>query len=346
MKKNISILSIFLCFLCSGYMYATSPVSGYTGIPRMKVIIDNDFCGDPDGYFQLVHHLLSPSLDIRGIIGSHLKQGVGFTDRVDSAVESCEKAENILSLMGLSGKYIVCAGSNEPMSNPEIPKESDGVELIIREAMQATPENPLYVLCGGPLTNIASAWLKQPEIGKRIILIWIGGQEYKEGAVPPPGYSPVEYNLALSVPAAQTVFNQSDIRLWQIPRDAYRQCIYGVAEMHAYIRPCGKIGQFLSDSIDNLMKTLDSHGVYMGEVYIMGDSPLVLLTALQTGFEADPASSAYVSVQAPCVADDGSYRYNPDGRVIRVYTRLDTRLMFEDFNAKLRNKYTSDLFKK
>jgi len=28
--------------------------------PRMRIIIDNDFGGDPDGLFQLVHHLLSP----------------------------------------------------------------------------------------------------------------------------------------------------------------------------------------------------------------------------------------------------------------------------------------------
>jgi len=32
----------------------------------------------------------------------------------------------------------------------------------------------------------------------------------------------------------------------------------------------------------------------IGETYIMGDSPLVLLTALQSSFEADPSSSSYV----------------------------------------------------
>ena len=46
--------------------------------PRMRVIIDNDFGGDPDGLFELVQHLLSPSVEIRGIIGSHLKPGDGW----------------------------------------------------------------------------------------------------------------------------------------------------------------------------------------------------------------------------------------------------------------------------
>ena len=29
--------------------------------PRMRVIVDNDFGGDPDGLFELTHILLSPS---------------------------------------------------------------------------------------------------------------------------------------------------------------------------------------------------------------------------------------------------------------------------------------------
>ena len=43
--------------------------------PRMRVIIDNDFSGDPDDLFALVHHVLSPSIEIPLIIGSHLSVG-------------------------------------------------------------------------------------------------------------------------------------------------------------------------------------------------------------------------------------------------------------------------------
>jgi hypothetical protein len=32
----------------------------------------------------------------------------------------------------------------------------------------------------------------------------------------------------------------------------------------------------------------------MGEVYIYGDNPLVLLTGIQSSFEPDPSSSTYV----------------------------------------------------
>jgi hypothetical protein len=41
---------------------------------RFRIITDNDYAGDPDGLMQLAHHLLSPSVEIRGIISSHLRR--------------------------------------------------------------------------------------------------------------------------------------------------------------------------------------------------------------------------------------------------------------------------------
>src|SRR4051812_9959182 len=59
--------------------------------PRMRIIIDNDFGGDPDGLFELVHHLLSPSVEIRGIIGSHLRAGDGFDPSKETATNARKK---------------------------------------------------------------------------------------------------------------------------------------------------------------------------------------------------------------------------------------------------------------
>lgn len=44
----------------------------------VRVILDNDFSGDPDDLYQLVHHLLSPSADIRAVIASHLRDDDPF----------------------------------------------------------------------------------------------------------------------------------------------------------------------------------------------------------------------------------------------------------------------------
>ena len=64
----------------------------YVPDKRMRVIIDNDFGGDPDGLFQLAHHLLSPSVEICGIIGSPLTPEAGFDNGGNSAEKACQKA--------------------------------------------------------------------------------------------------------------------------------------------------------------------------------------------------------------------------------------------------------------
>jgi purine nucleosidase len=38
---------------------------------------------------------------------------------------------------------------------------------------------------------------------------------------------------------------------------------------------------------------------------------------------------------APTINNEGGYDFNSKGRPIRVYTRLDVRLMFDDLLAKL-----------
>ena len=337
MERILYILALG-CLLLASSVRAQNVAEPFQTGKRYSVIIDNDFMGDPDGLFQLVHHVLSSSCEIKGIVGAHLNgNGRGFFRDLqgkDEADMSVNKVNEALELMGMKGQFKVVPGAPVKMTDANKPVESEGARLIVEEALKATPERPLYVCVGGPLTDIASAWLMNPEIGKNIILIWIGGQEYKEtGAIVPPGYSMPEYNLNLSIAAAQVVFNKSDMRIWQIPRDVYRQCMYSMTELEAKVRPYGKLGAYLYDSLAGIMA--GRNGFSMGETYILGDSPLVLMTALMSNFEADPASSHYQYVTIPTIADDGSYRYNHEGRQIRVYDRIDTRLMFADMEAKL-----------
>ena len=51
------------------------------------------------------------------------------------------------------------------------PVPSAGADLIVREARAASPEKPLVVVVGGPLTTVASALLIDPEIGERLVVL-------------------------------------------------------------------------------------------------------------------------------------------------------------------------------
>jgi purine nucleosidase len=269
--------------------------------PRMRVIIDNDFGGDPDGLFQLTHLLLSPSVEIRAIIGTHLNARDGFDPSKTQADNAARKAHELLSVMKMDGKIPVIAGSNAGMQNDSTPVKSDAIDFIIKEALRTDTKLPLYVLCGAGLTEIASAALTKPEVAEKLTLIWIGGAEYNDLALPPPNGSAVEYNLNIDIFAAKALFNRSQINLWQVPRNVYRQAILPYSELVLKVKPNGEIGKYLYNTLENVMVRLQKYKLNIGETYILGDSPLVLLTALQSSFEADPSSSDYVNKPCPII---------------------------------------------
>jgi inosine-uridine nucleoside N-ribohydrolase len=301
--------------------------------PRMRVIIDNDFAGDPDGLLQLAHHLLSPSVDIRAVIGSAVRPDDPFDP---SGVSADRARERVLEVLELTGRTDIPAprAPNAQLTDRGTPQRSEAAEAIVAEAMRDDTDLPLYVVFGASLTQLASAFLIEPRIAERLTAVWIGGPEYP-GTPPPPGPLVVEYNLNIDITAAQVVFNDSPIPLWQVPRNAYRQTLMSWAELQIRVQPMGELGAYLYRHIDAVHDLGAKHGFAFGETYIAGDSPLVLLTALQSSFEPDPSSSHYDTVPAPEISDDGVYAERLDGRPIRIYTLFDVRLMLEDFYAKL-----------
>ncbi|MFE5409451.1 nucleoside hydrolase [Microbacterium sp. NPDC056569] len=296
--------------------------------PRLRVIVDNDFSGDPDDLFQLVHHVLSPSVQIPLVIASHLSPG----DPMDPGDRQAQNAASIArDLLGrMSAGIPVVAGSDAALDAPGSDSTA-AVDAIVREALRDDTDLPLYYAAGGGLTDVAAALRAAPHIADRLTLVWIGGHAYDDPAALT---LPVEYNLAIDPVAAREVF-ASRIPFWQVPRDAYRQCLVSTAELDARVRDGGELGRHLSDAIDRV-RDFHGHGSLDGETYCLGDNPLVLVTALQSFYGPDASSSGWQWRPAPAIDARGHYAGTcSDARRIRVMTRVDTRLMFEDFFHKL-----------
>lgn len=308
-------------------------VTGTAGAQeRMRVVIDNDFAGDADGLFALAQLMRSPSVDVRAIVGSHLHDGENWTAKGrPSAATAVTNVNALLEVMGLSGRCTVAEGSNTPLSDSLTAVRTSATDIIIKEAEQCSAESPLYLLCGGGLTEIASVWLLRPELSDRMIVVWIGGAEYP-GFIAPPGVKGGEYNTTIDIRAAQVVFNRSNLRLWQIPRNAYRQCLISRSVLRNRIQGARPEAEYLADMLE----------AYIGpgklsESYVLGDSPLVLVSALQSNWERDACSSYYTMRPCPVVDDNGIFHFDDcSRREIRVFDRIDTYLMFEDMFAKFK----------
>lgn len=302
--------------------------------PRVRVISDNDYGGDPDGLVQLAHLLLSPSVAVPFVVSSHVRDVDPFVPAGGIAASGAVAARRVAELCGRPDVRVL-AGSEHALARRDEPIESDAARAIVAEAMRDDVDLPLFVTCGGGLTEIASAWLLEPSIAERLTLVWIGGHEHPGLAEPAPGGADLEYNTHVDLLAAQVVFDDSDLALWQVPRDAYRMAMASRAELLTRLRPAGELGRHLYDGLAGLVEMVSGFGMDYGEVYVLGDNPLVLLTALWTAFEPGPATSPSVTLPCPRLLDSGLYEDRTDGRPLRVFTGIDHRLMFEDLYAKL-----------
>jgi inosine-uridine nucleoside N-ribohydrolase len=327
-----SLLGMVSSSLTAQPVAAFKPMAG----PRSRTLFVNDLCGDLDGLYALVHALLSPSTELRGIIGTGIGRAGG------TAQASAALATEILGLMGMSDSVRVYEGAGSKMSSAAAPQRSPGAQTIIDEAMRTDTSLPLFVAVGGGLTEVASALLLEPRIADRITLVWIGGDSYPAGGVG-------ETNFNIDPFAAQFVFNESTVKIWQVPRDVYKTTLVSASELQAFVAPHGAIGSWLYGKIvDAPLKF--AKVLNMGETWTLGDSPLVALIALADWTPSgstrpfryeNHGSSSFDEVIAPRLNSDGTFTVRSAGRTIRIYKTIDTRLMLYDMYAKLRIHYPS-----
>ncbi len=282
--------------------------------PSLRVIVDNDFAGDPDGLVGLAHQLLSAKTRVPLVTVSGLDTSVDPTApaHVASIAPGMAVVAELVRRLE-QGSAPAIAGGYE-LGESGAP--SAAARAIVAEALRDDPL-PLVFSCGGPLTNLAEALRLEPAIAARMTVIWIGGGAYPDG-----GW---EYNLAADPVAARFVLEESAIPLWQVPQPAYRLMQVSVAEMEADMEPISAFSAWLYARF-----TTPPDFVDLGGSWPMGDSPPVLLTAISA------ESSHYRDIAARRINADLTYGEEIPGRTVRVYDQLDLRLTWADFLAKLR----------
>ena len=288
---------------------------------RVRMIIDTDCKNEADDQFALAHHLMTPLLDIRGIIAAHFETNNHIWGEHQTVKASYDEILKVMDLMDVTGKYPVVMGADRPMPDEKTPIVSDGAKLIIEEAMK-DDDRPLFVGFLGTSTDLASALLMEPRIASRLTAIWIGGGEYPEG-----GW---EFNMIQDLNAANVVMC-SQVNLWQVPRNAYKQVNTTLSELRLKVAPYGKIGRYLFEQMAEFNARVGAgSGVWPhGEGWCLGDQPTVGLLLQNKDHDG------YDLIPAPRIGEDLKYIPQSGNRKIRAYHRVDARLMLEDFFCKL-----------
>ncbi|AWV98803.1 DUF1593 domain-containing protein [Arcticibacterium luteifluviistationis] len=146
---------------------------------KLNVIISTDIGGsDPDDYQSLVHLLVyADRVNIKGLISSPPHQG--RKEHIDEVINAYQKDYEKLLMHNddfPTPEYlfnITKQGATEAQLTTEPESLSEGAQLIITKAKEL-PNEPLYVLVWGSLTDVAQAVHTSPDIKKNVRVYSIG----------------------------------------------------------------------------------------------------------------------------------------------------------------------------
>jgi hypothetical protein len=150
------------------------------------VVYDNDEA--IDGYIDEYLMALASAGDIRLVAMTTSSAIAPFNKWVSAAgyeklVRDREHAVDLARRSGMRHLPSPIRGTRGHLEAPPTgriadtrPLGSEGSQLIAREAMKATPDRPLILVMGGPLTIAADAYLLEPAIADKLVVAWVGGR--------------------------------------------------------------------------------------------------------------------------------------------------------------------------
>lgn len=163
----------------------------------IDVVIDSDTYNEIDDQFAISYALCCPEkLRVQAIYAAPF-----FNHRSTGPADGMERSyQEIQRLLALLGRDVPSfRGAVAYLPNEKEPLPTPAAEDLCMRAMTHTPENPLYVVALGAITNVASALLMNPAIAQRMVIVFLGGHalDWPDNA---------EFNLMQDVAAARVVY--------------------------------------------------------------------------------------------------------------------------------------------
>jgi hypothetical protein len=258
---------------------------------RIPVVIDSDAANEVDDQYAIALALRSPErLELRGLVAAH------FGDRGGAAgiEQSYEEIQRVLAAAGLAGRVPVLRGSH-PLRYSDEPSPSEGVSFIVEEARQATPEHPLWIVLLGPATDAVAAYLADPSIVDRVVVLYHGRTRWPEKCW--------NFNVYNDVRAARALFH-GPLPLVLFDTGTYLR--QPMAEAEAQLAPHGALGRYLVE----IRRRRPQWAAPDKGLFDLGD----------IAFLVAPSLAEWEEVPVPSVNWDLAYDHTrTHGRMLRIY---------------------------
>lgn len=155
--------------------------------PSNPMIYDNDWWKDvPDAAYLWAKASLGEA-SLRGNIVSRdmWDWEKGYLYKREDCLKDALALFEDAKASGLKNIPMPIEGANEALVRPTSGNINEtrftrtpGSDLIVAEALRASPQKPLLVFAGGPCTTVANAYLTDPSIANRLIVFQIDGGTY------------------------------------------------------------------------------------------------------------------------------------------------------------------------
>lgn len=282
---------------------------------KLRAVLDTDTYNEIDDQFALVQMFLSPErIQLEAIYAAPF-----FNDRSSSPGEGMELSyQEILELLkrlDVNPEGLVYRGVTDYVGFEKVAREAPAVDDLIARARASTPEDPLYVVAIGAISNVASALLKAPDIIDRTVVVWLGGHELEWP-------HQIEFNLKQDVGGVQVLFD-SGVPLVLVPCMGVTSHLHStVPEIERHVEPCGEIGAFLSM---RFKEYAEDHVGWAKEIWDMAAVAWLL----------DESWAPSALLPTPVMTDNVTYSVDRARPLMRYVTYVDRNPIIKDFIVKL-----------
>lgn len=283
----------------------------------IDVVLDTDAYNEIDDQFAISYMIRrSDKFRIRGFCAAPFFNSHS-TGPADGMERSYHEIRKLLTLAGREDLMdLVYRGSGEYLPSETVPVESPAADLMAELAKSYCPENPLYIVAIGAITNVASAILKNPAMKESCVVVWLGGN----GIHMPRGAD--EFNMKQDIAASRVVFG-CGVPLVQLPCggvvDRFTTSQY---ELEHWLKGKNPLCDYLCE---NTVREAEFYAAGKPWTRVIWDVTAVAwLLNGEYGFMKDRLMAS------PIPEYDLQYGIDPDRHLMRYVYHIDRDALFED----------------
>ena len=285
---------------------------------RIDAVLDTDAYNEIDDQFAIAYMLKSSDkINTKSIYAAPFFNGKS-TGPADGMERSYDEIMKLLEFGGMDAD--VYKGSTSYLPDENTPVISDAANHLAKLADSYSPENPLYIVAIGAITNVASAILINPNIAENCVVVWLGGHAHHYCHTR-------EFNMFQDVAAARVVMG-SGVPFVQLP-------CQGVVTDFRLSRPeleywlCGK---------NKLADYLAKNAIEEAENYASGKPWTRVIwdvTAVAWLLNDENRFMKSNLTATPMPSYDNLYSHRPDAHLMRYVYQIERDALMEDLINKL-----------